>query len=119
MSPPGRPLTLLPGGRLAIGDAVLVHPQGEDPRTATVVAADFSTDVFRDDVVVAYPDGTRDLVDARAVRRRPRTATGPTEEPGEGMPRRAEPRRRSPSREGAEVALHGTECVDRKGHGEG
>jgi hypothetical protein len=67
--PPERSLILLPGGRLATGDPVLVVLEGEDPRPATVIAANFSTEVFRDDVVAAYTDGTRDLVDDRAVRR--------------------------------------------------
>jgi hypothetical protein len=60
---------ILPGGRLATGDPVLVVLEGEGPRPATVIAANFSTEVFRDDVVVAYTDDTRDLVDDLAVRR--------------------------------------------------
>ena len=69
LNPLGRPLILLPGGRLVAGDPVLVLVEGDEPRPASVVAAGFSSDVFRDDVVVTYPDGTRDLVDDRAVLR--------------------------------------------------
>ena len=69
LNPPGRPLILLPGGRPAAGDPVLVVAEGDEPRPATALAAGFSSEVFRDDVVVAYPDGTRDLVDDRALLR--------------------------------------------------
>lgn len=72
---------------------MLVGEEGEGPRPATVVAAGFSSDVFRDDVVVAYPDGTRDLVDGRALLRGsppPNPARKPSGKPAS---RHAGPRR--------------------------
>ena len=74
---------------------MLVLVEGNEPRPATVVTAGFSSEVFRDDAVVAYPDGTRDLVDDRAVLRG--SPPAPAREPGRTLdPRRADSRR-SPS----------------------
>ena len=55
---------VIEGGRPRAGETVLV-----DGQRATVVAATFSTHVFRDDISVRYENGNLDLVPLEKVER--------------------------------------------------